>query len=157
MSQREATINHCDICTHEWVPRLGVVYTHCTSGKCRSRKWNNREVKSATRERFDVSPMRAAAIDRATGTIYLSPATPVNAEIPVLEILPLEPLNINLRDMCSGKISIASANELYLEPVEIPICGHKWWEDGANFECLMDKGHKTTKHGQRGMARRLDD
>jgi hypothetical protein len=41
--------------------------------------------------------------------------------------------------------------------VEVPICGFKWWEEGANFECLMDKGHKIPKHGQRGMVRRLDD
>ena len=40
MSQRDRTINHCDICSHEWIPKQGVTYTHCTSGKCRSRKWN---------------------------------------------------------------------------------------------------------------------
>jgi hypothetical protein len=40
MSQVQRTVNHCDICNHEWIPTPGVVYTHCTSGKCRSRKWN---------------------------------------------------------------------------------------------------------------------
>jgi hypothetical protein len=39
---------------------------------------------------------------------------------------------------------------------EIPICGKKWWEDGEQYECLMDKGHKEQKHGLRGMVRRLD-
>lgn len=43
MSQIQRIANHCDICQHEWLPSSGVVYTHCTSGKCRSRKWNSGE------------------------------------------------------------------------------------------------------------------
>jgi len=41
MSQRQTTVNVCEVCAHEWIPKLGVTYTHCTSGKCRSRKWNS--------------------------------------------------------------------------------------------------------------------
>lgn len=44
MSQRQGTINRCDVCGHEWLPNpiMGLTsnYTHCTSGKCRSRLWN---------------------------------------------------------------------------------------------------------------------
>lgn len=40
MSQLQRTVNHCDVCSHEWIPTPGVNYTHCTSGKCRSRKWD---------------------------------------------------------------------------------------------------------------------
>jgi hypothetical protein len=41
--------------------------------------------------------------------------------------------------------------------VETPICGKSWWEDGEQYECLMDKGHREQKHGMRGMVRRLED
>lgn len=40
---------------------------------------------------------------------------------------------------------------------EVPICGKDWWEDGEQYECLMDKGHKNLKHGQSGMVRRLEN
>lgn len=43
MSQVQRTANHCDICGHEWLPQSGVAYSHCTSGKCRSRKWDRGE------------------------------------------------------------------------------------------------------------------
>jgi hypothetical protein len=69
-----------------------------------------------------------------------------------------------LRDICAGKSPIpsgesaSSIQQAYFDKVyEIPICGFKWWEDGEQYECLMDKGHKITKHGQRGMVRRVDD
>jgi len=39
---------------------------------------------------------------------------------------------------------------------EIPICGKTWWEDGTQYECLMDKGVHT-KHGIRGMVRKVED
>lgn len=39
---------------------------------------------------------------------------------------------------------------------EIPICGHTWWENGEQWGCLMDSGHKESKHGMRGMVRKLD-
>jgi hypothetical protein len=41
MSQLQATINVCDKCGHAWIPNPSVTYTHCTSSKCRSRKWNH--------------------------------------------------------------------------------------------------------------------
>lgn len=41
MSQVNRTANHCDMCGHEWLSTSGVVYTHCTSGKCRSRRWDH--------------------------------------------------------------------------------------------------------------------
>lgn len=40
---------------------------------------------------------------------------------------------------------------------EIPICGKTWWEEGENYECLMDKWHKNIKCGQRGMVRNITD
>lgn len=38
---------------------------------------------------------------------------------------------------------------------EVPMCLFAWWEDGEQYECLMDKGHRSTKHGQRGMVRHV--
>jgi hypothetical protein len=40
---------------------------------------------------------------------------------------------------------------------EVPICGKTWWEDGEQYECLMDKGHKALKCGQRGMVRKVEN
>ncbi len=61
MSQRERTINHCDICGHEWIAKPGVVYTHCTSGKCRSRKWDRKDI-PATGEEGKAPAAKAVAI-----------------------------------------------------------------------------------------------
>lgn len=44
-----------------------------------------------------------------------------------------------------------------IDPVEIPICGKTWWEDGERYECLMDAGHKSPKCGQRGMVSRMEE
>lgn len=44
-----------------------------------------------------------------------------------------------------------------VSPIEIPICGKRWWEDGTQYECLMDKGHRDQKHGLRGMVQRIED
>jgi len=41
MSQVNILCNKCDVCGHSWIPQPGVTYSHCTSGKCRSRKWNS--------------------------------------------------------------------------------------------------------------------
>lgn len=40
MSVITREVNRCNQCTHEWIPQPGVLYTHCTSSKCRSRRWN---------------------------------------------------------------------------------------------------------------------
>jgi hypothetical protein len=71
-----------------------------------------------------------------------------------------------LRDICAGKIDLGHiptraggavcGDDSGLTNSEIPICSKTWWEDGEQYECLMDKGHRETKHGMRGMVRRLD-
>lgn len=40
MSQIQRMVNKCDVCGHEWVPAKVAIPSHCTSSKCRSRKWN---------------------------------------------------------------------------------------------------------------------
>lgn len=58
-----------------------------------------------------------------------------------------------LRDICAGKNPEPFKS---MAISEIPICSKTWWEDGEQYECLMDKGHKEQKHGLRGMVRKLD-
>lgn len=68
---------------------------------------------------------------------------------------PAPPTMQVLRDICSGSITHypLGGHTLIDELKEIPICGKTWWEDGEQYECLMDKGHKELKHGMRGMVR----
>lgn len=40
---------------------------------------------------------------------------------------------------------------------EVAICGYAWWEDGAEYQCLMDRGHKAAKHGQHGMVVKIGE
>ena len=68
-----------------------------------------------------------------------------------------------LRDICAGKPQ--TNNDWGIHPqmqadiqAEIPICGKTWWEDGDQYECLMDAGHSIPlKHGRNGMVRRVDE
>jgi hypothetical protein len=68
-----------------------------------------------------------------------------------------------LRDICAGKTNRLTYEEtvaavgLPENAEEIPICGRIWWEEGDHWECLMDAGHKSPKHGQNGMVRRIDE
>lgn len=71
-----------------------------------------------------------------------------------------------LRDICAGNlpappivVGITTPNGNHYDfpdAAEVPICGKTWWEDGEQYECLMDAVHKNLKHGQGGMVRRLD-
>ncbi len=85
MSQLQRTINHCDICGHEWIAKPGVTYTHCTSGKCRSRKWDRKDI-PATGEEGKALAAKAVEIllekrphlkpKRETTTGYVAPINP---------------------------------------------------------------------------------
>lgn len=64
----------------------------------------------------------------------------------------------DLRDICAGKVAGVGVHER-MEQVptttvsaEIPICGIEWWEESEHWRCLMDKGHKSFKHGMHGMV-----
>jgi hypothetical protein len=76
--------------------------------------------------------------------------------------LDTKPDMLALREICDGKGlgSIPYWTPETLPPeayTEIPICGKRWWEDGTQYECLMDKGHREQKHGLRGMVQRMED
>jgi hypothetical protein len=69
-----------------------------------------------------------------------------------------------LRDICAGNLGITDRAAFDAgwdrgeAKEEVPICGKTWWEDGEQYECLMDKGHreaKIGKHGLRGLVRTI--
>ena len=95
-----------------------------------------------------------------------------NLDLPGIERQSTKPDMQALRDICAGKFATPLKHfEATLEIrdgishplVEIPICGHKWWEQGefggenTQYECLMDKGHKNPLHGRAGMVRRIEE
>jgi len=63
----------------------------------------------------------------------------------------------DLREICVGTIAPELTEAGRAMATEIPICGKRWWEDGTQYECLMDKGHREQKHGLRGMVQRMED
>lgn len=75
-----------------------------------------------------------------------------------------EQIKKDLRDICAGIIKSEEEHHSTLlgaglidSEHEVAICGKTWWEDGTQFECLMDAEHRSTKHGQGGMVRKIDD
>ena len=97
MSQRQATVNHCDICTHEWIPKPGVLYTHCTSSRCRSRKWNSASCALVT----------ASAVTKVT--------------LPEPEVI--RPSMEHLRDICAGITPTMQPLREVLDAMRPPIPG----------------------------------
>jgi hypothetical protein len=63
----------------------------------------------------------------------------------------------DLRSICAGNIPQRERDTGPVDEHETAICAIDWWEDGEHYQCLMDKGHKSTKHGQHGAVRKLDD
>ena len=126
----------CDECGFRWI-KTEVFPERCPSRKCRSRKWNVSDQPTVMRHYVRSQPVQAEPQPIKDDPI--PPKTSMNA----------------LRAICAGKFPPDS-----VEPTvsaEIPICRFQWWEDGTAYECLMDKGHKSMKHGQRGMVRRVDE
>jgi hypothetical protein len=80
-----------------------------------------------------------------------------------------EQMKQSLRDICAGKgLGSIKYHNIDTDPMgralasiprtEIPICSFRWWEDGEQYECLMDAGHSIPlKHGRNGMVRRVDE
>lgn len=137
MALVQRTIKQCDVCGHEWIPRSAG--ERCGNRECRSTKWN------AVAER-----LIAGAINP---TIRGEGSNPSG--------VPPKPDMQGLRDICAGQVTQVSASSAAAHPykgidrgsIDIGICGKTWWEDGEQYECLMDKGHKELKHGMRGMFR----
>ena len=64
MSYCMREVAHCDVCGHEWLVREGVVYTHCTSGKCRSRRWDGEAMRPGgpSRDRREVQAVERVVV-----------------------------------------------------------------------------------------------
>lgn len=80
-------------------------------------------------------------------------STPVPRSKPSLQ--ELRSLCDEIKDRNAAAVG-AAEYECLTHEAEVPVCGKRWWEDGTEYECLMDKGHKEQKHGLRGMVRVLD-
>jgi hypothetical protein len=114
-----------------------------------------------TRDALPISPAMQELMDDIQAQNLKRAITPLYGHSP-------KPNMQTLRDICAGKLPTEqeiSAEErrrasyplaLAEAIAEIPICGFKWWEDGEQYECLMDRGHKIPKHGQRGMVQRVE-
>jgi hypothetical protein len=64
-----------------------------------------------------------------------------------------------MSDAYMGKALVHRFDDHVPKVVDVPICAKTWWEDGEQYECLMDKGHREAllgKHGLRGMVQRID-
>jgi hypothetical protein len=131
-----------DLCGHIWLAAGIDAPAKCA--KCKRRGWHTKEAKVAQ------------LVEQDSRKVLVAGSNPVLGSKPDMQAL---------RDICAGKSPIpsgeskASIQEAYFDRVyEIPICGFRWWEDGEQFECLMDKGHSVpTKHGRNGMVRRVDE
>ncbi len=127
----------CDDCGFRWI-KTEIWPERCASSKCRKRSWNKNGGVAQLVEQ-GVAPEDAGSIP--------VPATTIEA----------------LRAICKGEPlgSGGTPNPALLSPIlSSPAkteCGYKWWEDGVYLECLMSAGHKSPKHGQAGMFRKLDD
>lgn len=131
MSFVKRQVAHCDQCSHEWLVVVANTPKHCA--KCKSRRWNNCGDSSAVETR-----------PHKTHDIGSNPVTHT------------KPTRQALREICAGKLASDLPTSL-MSIGDIIICGKRWWEDGTQYECLMDKGHRDHKHGLRGMVQRLED
>jgi rubredoxin len=149
MSLVQRTINQCDVCGHEWIPRSNG--ERCGNRECRSTKWNNLSVAGSIPVRLPRSGEECGSNPPLSDKVHSSQrgeGMPAGKDRPKdMEAL---------RQICAGNI-LGVKYEPVLGPIEIPICGKRWWEDGTQYECLMDKGHREQKHGLRGMVQRLED
>ena len=121
----------CEVvtCGHTWLACGVVAPAQCS--KCKSRQWHTRG--SSVEEQ--PSPNREVA-----------GSNPAPASRPSLQ---------ELRQTIA-KIEASPVVGIPADWSEVDICGKTWWEDGEQFECLMDKGHREAKHGLRGMFRKLE-
>lgn len=128
----------CDVCGHRWIKTEKWPAT-CAKKACRSRKWNGLG-------QAGLPPRTDKPIQ------FFRTELPVETKVD----LPAKPSMNDLRDICAGKAPIMRTAPPDVEKEEIPICMVDWWEDGEHYECLMDKGHRSVKHGLHGMVSTLD-
>ena len=133
----------CDLCGFRWI-KTEIWPERCASSKCRSRRWNGSQVQPV-KAKPAILPTASlpARTDNPIQFFKINP--PVDATKPNMEAL---------RNICAGNVKTVAP-----EPdvsVERPMCCIEWWEDGEHYVCLMDKGHKSVKHGLHGMVRTLD-
>lgn len=165
----------CDECGHRWI-KTPLHPERCPSRACRKRSWNKDQAF------VPADPTSAADVAAASEASRIARYLPrVNPDMDLLRqicagtVAPeltdegraaasqIAPAEINVVELAKWHAErFGAAEEMdrlasmpYRE--EIAICGKTWWEDGEHWECLMDAGHKESKHGMRGMVRKLGD
>ena len=158
----------CDECGHRWI-KTGAIPTHCASSKCRKRSWNKKERSNGVEDENQISarpgngdrcaPSGHSPGARAEPDSVCGPKCSCGAE----PYIPTERAAID-QTRVNGNAAmltfLANLPAPIIEPSaehEVPICLFDWWEDGEHYQCLMDKGHKSPKHGQHGAVRKVGE
>jgi hypothetical protein len=149
----------CEVvgCGHTWLAQDVIAPPQCS--RCKSRKWHTKQEAPV---RFEEKLSSFVPVEEVPfiypGVTDPSPLVVERSQVTPLSELTakygLAPASSLLTDPEAAKPKV---NVAAVEPAEIPICGHKWWEDGERYECLMDAGHKNPKHGQKGLIHLITD
>lgn len=129
-----------DGCGHTWL--AAGIDPPAKCAKCKKRSWHKKDA---------VHPSSVTQVHWQTNN---------SLNLPGIEREPAKPTMQSLRDICAGSSKQLQNfhDEELLHGIEIPICGFKWWEEGEQYECLMDAGHSIPlKHGRNGMVRKVDE
>lgn len=107
-------------------------------------------LKNATDEQIKSEwARRTQAMRRTRSGGRKSRDAPVEVEVPMASLKEQLQASIDL-------IKKQGSEPIQHVVAEVPMCRFSWWEDGEQYECLMDKGHKSVKHGQAGMVQRVE-
>jgi hypothetical protein len=115
MSLVQRTINQCDVCGHEWIPRGSS--ERCGNRKCRSMKWNSGGHGIAA----GASAFQADDVG----------STPTVRSKPDMDAL---------RDICVGRITpVVEPMDVVWE-----LCPRTGFNevDGETYRCSLEKGHR---------------
>ena len=134
MAVVQRSINQCDVCGHEWIPRSDS--KRCGNTACRSTKWNGGD--SSAAEQRSARPPAAGS----------SPAPRSNADIQ------------SLRDICAkpsddaGRFPVGAITSMFppTEPDRVKLCPKVGFNeaDGESYRCALGVGHKgNCKPGER--------
>lgn len=154
----------CDECGFRWI-KSETWPERCASSKCRSRRWNNGDnnTSASSGGHHALSGPVTAKRKRASSLGELGDGGSHGSDNPTQDRavggVPGADMR-RLREIASGIdieptfSEVPSAHGWPPEP-ERQQCDIKWWEEGEQYQCLMDKCHKNPKHGQFGMVRNI--
>ena len=139
--REQAWIWVCELCGHRWLASGVDAPAKCA--KCKRRGWHTKAVHVADEPRHGPLPQAEPTIQAVVN--------PLSAKLSLLASIPGLKTGATLDDS-----PIVPFRDIESDHAEVPICLFDWWEDGEHYECLMDKGHKSPKHGQHGAVCKVD-